>query len=305
MALHSAVAAAQSVRSSAPPSRRGASSDTSSSSESSGILAHRIMFRPPKPGRTKLVQITSESARGTWSIPALSYLSPEGQVLLYPFTRMQLGKVMVVDVDVQPKEVQNIRTAALFEYCARRSDMPKEMVEKLALEMELNGGGPHLDRHRLASWRLRLYDPRGNVSAGVPCPHCHRVNPVRMAEIAGLHNISTGLSCGQLGRSCSREEAPFQVPLDLFPPDSLKKEEFRDAPRSPRRHERYGAVKPTEANVGTERYYFEPQQDRTQPARARPPTSGGIWRNSSPRRLPKEWCRFLRHCWTEPEATHH
>ena len=132
MALHSAVAAAQSVRSSAPPSRRGASSDTSSSSETSGILAHRLVFRPPKLGRTKLVQVTSETSRGTWSIPALCYQSPEGQVLIYPFTRMQLGKVLIVDVDIPAIEVQNIRTSALFEYCARRSDLPKEMVEKFA-----------------------------------------------------------------------------------------------------------------------------------------------------------------------------
>ena len=234
MALHSAVAAAQSVRSSAPPSRRGASSDTSSSSETSGILAHRLVFRPPKLGRTKLVQVTSETSRGTWSIPALCYQSPDGQVLVYPFTRMQLGKVLIVDVDIPATEVQNIRTSALFEYCARRSDLPKEMVEKFAHDMELNGGGPHLDRTRLAAWRLRLYDPHGDVSAGVPCPHCHRVNHVKLVDIAGIHHISAGLSCDQLGRTCSREEAPFMPRNKSFATDFLKEERPREAEGIPR-----------------------------------------------------------------------
>ena len=292
MALHSAIAAAQSVRSSAPPSRRGASSDTSSSSESSGILAHRIMFRPPKVGRTKLVQVTSDSPRGTWSIPALSYLAVDGQVLIYPFTRMQLGKVMIVGVDVQPEEIQNIRTPALFEYCAKRSDLPKEMVEKLAFDMEMNGGGPHLDRTRLADWRLRLYDPHGDVRAGVPCPHCHRVNQVRMAEIAGLHNISSGLFCDQLGKQCAREDAPA-IPRDNPRSRRLVKEE---------RSCETGGIPCTPAGrSGMNNVLCEGDPERNNtisnnlrgtPTKSvhQPPTNGGIWRGLFRKRPRPGWC---------------
>ena len=197
-------------------------------------------------------------------------------MFVYPFTRTQLGKVWIVDEDVPTTEVQNIRTSTLFEYCARRADLPKEMVEKFAHDMEINGGGSHLDRSRLAAWRLRLYDPKGSVRAGIPCPHCHRVNHVRMADVAGLHNISAGLSCDQLGRSCSREDAPFPAPLKPFPADALKREELRGAPRTPPRHRRHDDSRYTETNIGTERYYFESRQERNQEARAPTPDE---WRN--------------------------
>ena len=164
-------------------------------------------FRPPLPGQLTVAQVmlTHEGIRR--SIPVFIYTSLSGNAqYVYPVTRPLLGKVWHTPAQLAQCEFYYCHEEPI-RFCARRADLPPEMIQGILVSLESNGGGAQLDLQRLQIWHDDLRNPQGRITIGVPCTHCGTVNQVRLAELLPLTGISEGVSCAQLGRRCVRDAA--------------------------------------------------------------------------------------------------
>ena len=163
------------------------------------------VFTPPPARGLRVVQATLNIGGIPRSLPVLYYTSPEGQAVVYPFSRRLLGTVWKSPELVNACTFSDVVLPDPFDFCSRRMDLPPEMVHALLAGLEANGGGPVLDEDKFREWSRDLRDPEGSFYAPLPCTSCGTVNKVRFAELLPLSGITQGVSCAALGKACRQE----------------------------------------------------------------------------------------------------
>ena len=80
------------------------------------------------------------------SIPVLYYTSKDStHKYVYPFTRSLIGTVWHTPEQLERCEFHHIHEPDAIKFCARRADLPVEMIQQLLVALEQNGGGANLD----------------------------------------------------------------------------------------------------------------------------------------------------------------
>ena len=169
-------------------------------------------FQPPAPGQLLVVQATLTMGGYRRSIPALYYTSTNGEHhYAYPFSRTLIGTAWHTLEHLNRCEFQYCHESDPIRFCARRADLPPEMVQRLLISLEQNGGGSTLDTGKLQAWHNDVRNPEGRISAGVPCMLCGIVNEVRLCDVTHLTGISNGMACHHMGKECIREDQPTRI----------------------------------------------------------------------------------------------
>ena len=103
-------------------------------------------------------------------------------------------------------EIQYVYEPDTIKFCARRADLPVEMIQQLLVSLEQNGGSANLDISKLAAWQTDVRNPKGKFSAGIPCMQCGILNNVRLSDVMYLRDISNGITCHHMGKDCIRKD---------------------------------------------------------------------------------------------------
>ena len=123
-------------------------------------------FQPPAPGQLLVVQATLTMGGYRRSIPALYYTSTNGEHhYAYPFSRTLIGTAWHTPEHLNRCEFQYCHESNPIRFCARRADLPPEMVQRLLISLEQNGGGSTLDISKLQAWHSDVRNPEGRISA--------------------------------------------------------------------------------------------------------------------------------------------
>ena len=164
-------------------------------------------FQPPPPGELLVAQATLTRGGYRRSLPVLFYTSTVGNAkYVYPFSRTLIGTVWHTSEQLNACEFHYCNEPDSIRFCARRADLPAEMVQRLLVALEQNGGGAHLDLSKLQAWQADVRHPESRFAAPIPCTICGVINDVRLNDVTHLTGISNGLACHHLGRQCVHEE---------------------------------------------------------------------------------------------------
>ena len=118
-----------------------------------GASALRPVFHPPMPGQLTVAQATLTHDGIRRSIPVFMYTSTTGDhQYVYPVTRALLGTVLYTPEHLARCEFHYCHEDSMS-FCARRADLPTEMVQSILVALETNGGGAQLDLARLQAWQ--------------------------------------------------------------------------------------------------------------------------------------------------------
>ena len=164
-------------------------------------------FQPPAPGQLLIAQATITMGEYKRSIPVLYYTSKDStHKYVYPFTRSLIGTVWHTPEQLERCEFHHIHEPDAIKFCARRADLPVEMIQQLLVALEQNGGRANLDTAKLASWHADLRNPEGRFTTGIPCTQCGLLNHVHLCDVIHLHDISNGMACKHIGKDCIQDE---------------------------------------------------------------------------------------------------
>ena len=181
----------------------------------SGAQALQPSFQPPPPGQLLVAQATLTMGGYKRSLPVLYYTSFTGDhKYVYPFTRSLIGTVWHTPEHLNRCEFQYIPETDPMRFCTRRVDLPSEMVHRLLISLEQNGGGPNLDLQKLHQWHEDIRNPHGKFFAGIPCMQCGLLNEVRLCDVMHLTSISNGIVCSQFGRECMKDDPQLLADLN-------------------------------------------------------------------------------------------
>ena len=193
--------------SSSAPSAPQSLPSTPQNSSSTQPHPLRPGFQPPAPGQLTVAQATITAGGYRRSVPVLYYTSTNGEnKYVYPFTRTLIGTVWYTPEHLNRCEIQHVHEPDTIKFCARRADLPVEMIQQLLVSLEQNGGGANLDTAKLVEWQNDVRNPEGKFSAGIPCMQCGILNNVRLCDVLYLRDISNGMTCHHMGKDCIRED---------------------------------------------------------------------------------------------------
>ena len=182
---------------SSPPLNVNASSSTSS----------LPTFQPPAPGQLLITQATITMGEYKRSIPVLYYTSKDStHKYVYPFTRSLIGTVWHTSEQLERCEFHHIHEPDSIKFCARRADLPVEMIQQLLVALEQNRGGANLDTPKLAAWHADLRNPEERFTTGIPYMQCRLLNHVHLCDIIHLYDISNGMACKHIEKDCVRDK---------------------------------------------------------------------------------------------------
>ena len=193
--------------SSAVPSAMPSTSSTPLNANVSSSTSSLPTFQPPAPGQLLIAQATITIGEYKRSIPVLYYTSKDStHKYVYPFTRSLIGTVWHTPEQLERCEFHHIHEPDAIKFCARRADLPVEMIQQLLVALEQNRGGANLDTAKLASWYADLRNPEGRFTTGIPCIQCGLLNHVHLCDVIHLHDISNGIACKHIGKDCVWDE---------------------------------------------------------------------------------------------------
>ena len=164
-------------------------------------------FQPPPPGQLRVAQAITTRRDCRRSLPILFYTSHDGNAkYVYPFSRSLIGTVWHTPDQLNACTFHYCHEPDPIRFCARRADLPTEMVHMLVVSLEKNGGGASLDLSKLHTWQSDVKHPESKYTAGIPCTVCGVLHDVCLNDVLHLSGISNGLACHHLGHTCIHEE---------------------------------------------------------------------------------------------------
>ena len=164
-------------------------------------------FQLPPPGQLRIAQAILTRGECRRSLPILFYTSHNSAAkYVYPFSRTLIGTVWHTPDQLDACTFHYCHEPDTIRFCARRADLPVEMVHMLVVSLEKHGGGANLDLAKLQTWQNDIKHPKSRYTAGIPCIICGVIHDVCLHDVMHLSGISNGLACHHLGHMCFHEE---------------------------------------------------------------------------------------------------